>query len=88
MNLMLLGAIAMACFTASLYFVRFWKTTRDRFFLYFGISFGIEGSSRILVGVIDSSEQEPLLYLIRLVSFLIILWAIIEKNWLKNHPHL
>lgn len=81
MNLMLLGAIAMTCFIASLFFLRFWKTTHDRFFLFFAISFGLEGCGRVMLGLTDySNEQEPLFYLIRLFAFLIILWAIIDKN--------
>jgi hypothetical protein len=84
MNLMLLGAITMACFTITLFFLRFWKTTRDRFFLYFAISFGMEGSNRIMLGLIDySNEQEPLFYVLRLIAFLLIIWAVIDKNWLK-----
>lgn len=81
MKLMLLGAIAMACFVASLFFMRFWKTTRDRFFLLFALSFFIEGVSRVMLGSIDySSEQEPLFYLGRLFAFLLILFAILDKN--------
>jgi hypothetical protein len=82
-NDILLGAIAMACLTASLFFLKFWSTTKDRFFLFFALSFFMEGVCRFLLGVIDySSEQEPLFYLIRLFSFLLILYAIAEKNWI------
>jgi hypothetical protein len=85
MNLMLLGAIAISCFIASLFFLRFWKTTRDRFFLFFAIAFFIDGCSRLMLGLIDySSEHEPLFYLIRLLSFVVILFAIIDKN--RTHP--
>lgn len=81
MNLMLLGAIAMACFVASLFFIRFWRSTHDRFFLLFAISFGVEGLNRIMLGLSHySDEQEPLFYLLRLFAFLIILYAIIDKN--------
>jgi hypothetical protein len=84
MNLILLGAIIMACFTVSLLFLRFWKSTRDRFFLFFAASFLIEGCNRLMLGLIHySSEQEPLFYLLRLFAFLIILWAIFDKNWLN-----
>ncbi len=77
----LLGAIGMGCFIASLFFLKFWKTTRDRFFLYFALSFFMEGVNRFLLGMIDySSEQEPLFYVIRLISFTLIIYAIIEKN--------
>ena len=78
---LMLGAIMMAAFTASLFFLRFWKTTRDRFFLFFSISFGLEGFGRLLMGLYDFSEETvPLIYLIRLVSYLLILFAIVDKN--------
>lgn len=87
MELTLLGAIAMACFVATLLFAHFWKTTGDRFFLFFALSFGLEGASRTIMGVTKyTSEQEPLLYVIRLLAFLIIIWAIIDKNLVRKNP--
>ena len=84
-NAMLLGSIATTCFIASLFFLRFWKDTKDRFFLFFAGAFLIQGIERIVLGLNRfSSEQEPLIYLIRLLAFLIILYAIIDKNWLRN----
>lgn len=81
MNLMLIGAIAMACFAASLFFLRFWKKTRDRFFLFFSLSFCIEGISRVILGLIeDGDERQPLIYLMRLFAFVVILFAIVDKN--------
>lgn len=81
MHLMILGAIALSCFIASLYFIKFWRTTHDRFFLFFAISFFIEGCNRLLLGLIKySNEEEPLFYLVRLVSFLVIIFAILDKN--------
>lgn len=85
MNLMLLGAVTMASFIISLFFLRFWNTTRDRFFLFFAVSFLIEGLSRILLGLTDyNSEYDPLIYSIRLSAFLVIIFAIIDKNRNKN----
>ena len=81
MNQLLLGAIAMASLIIGLFFLRFWKNTRDRFFLFFATAFGLEALSRTLLGISQgSSENEPLFYLIRLLSFLLILIAIIDKN--------
>lgn len=81
MDDMLLGAIAMASFTISLFFLRFWKTTHDRFFLFFAVAFIIEGASRIIRSLVSfPDEQEPLFYLIRLVVFLVIIFAILDKN--------
>jgi hypothetical protein len=91
MTLMLTGAIATACFVAALFFIRFWKKTRDRFFLFFAASFLIQGLERILIGVMrysdyaaSSAEQEPLYYLMRLGAFLLIIYAIIDKNRLAQ----
>ena len=81
LKLMLLGALAMASFTISLIFLRFWKTTRDRFFLFFAAAFFIEAVRRVLLGAIShSNEQEPLFYILQLVAFLVIVYAIVDKN--------
>lgn len=78
---MLLGAIAMACFIATLFFLRFWKSTKDRFFLFFAISFAAEGLVRLIQGIAEhGSEQSPFIYLIRLFGFAMILFAIYDKN--------
>jgi uncharacterized membrane protein HdeD (DUF308 family) len=81
MNQLLLGAIAMGNLIIGLFFLRFWKKTRDRFFLFFAVAFGLEGINRVLLGLnYDINENEPLFYLVRLLSFLLILVAIIDKN--------
>jgi len=81
MNQLLSGAIAMASLIVALFFLRFWKNTRDRFFIFFAIAFGLEAVSRALLGYNQgSSEHEPLYYLMRLVSFILILIAVIDKN--------
>lgn len=85
MQQMLLGAIAMSCLTVSLFFLRFWRTTHDRFFLYFAASFLLEAIGRILQVVITyPSEEEPLFYLTRLAGFVLIVFAIIDKNRAKK----
>jgi hypothetical protein len=81
MNQLLLGAIAMASLVIGLFFLRFWKNTRDRFFLFFAAAFWLEGLNRALLGLQGSgSENEPLVYMVRLFSFVLILVAILDKN--------
>lgn len=81
MNEMLLGAIAMASIVVSLFFLRFWKSTGDRFFFYFSLAFLIEGLNRIVLGAERGlGEESPFYYLVRLVSYGLILWAILDKN--------
>jgi len=78
---LLAGAIAMASLTIALFFLRFWRSSGDRFFLYFALSFAIEGLHRVYAVLLDQGgEDSPLHYLIRLAAYGLILWAILEKN--------
>lgn len=82
---MLQGAVAMASLVASLFFVRFWRQTRDSFFLLFGIAFGLDAITRVVIGIsATSDETEPLFYIARLVSFSLIIVAILLKNRPQN----
>jgi uncharacterized membrane protein HdeD (DUF308 family) len=82
-NQMLTGAIALASLLGALFFLRFWRQTRDRFFLYFALSFAIEGCNRIALGLLPrADEHEPVFYGVRLVAYGLILVAI----WQKNRP--
>jgi hypothetical protein len=81
MDQLLTGMIVMGYGAGSLFFFRFWKGTRDRLFLLFGLSFLILAVQRILLAVNDVvSESIPILFLIRLLAFVLILVAILDKN--------
>jgi len=85
MKLLLLGAIAMASLAVGLFFLRFWRDTGDRFFLFFAAAFGIEGMSRVAQGLSTvSEERDPFFYLVRLFSFLLIIAAVVDKNRNKS----
>ncbi|MBI3651009.1 MAG: hypothetical protein HY231_08160 [Acidobacteria bacterium] len=87
MNQMLLGAIAISSLIIGLFFLHSWKITRDRFFLFFALSFFIEGVNRIILGLSHYSEEtEPFFYLVRFLSFVIILIAILDKNRKPTPP--
>ena len=84
-NAVLTGAIAMASLIASLFFLRFWRSTKDRFFLYFALSFLLEAVGRTLLGLASSqSEDAPQYYLLRLVAYALILFAVFDKNRRKS----
>jgi uncharacterized membrane protein HdeD (DUF308 family) len=81
----LLGVIATASVTAGLFFLKFWRDTRDSFFLAFAVSFLIEGLNRVsLLFLPRPNEGNPWTYLVRLFAFLLILVAIIRKNYGRN----
>ncbi|HVO03331.1 MAG TPA: DUF5985 family protein [Candidatus Cybelea sp.] len=81
LNSALLGAIAMASFVAMLFFLRFWRQTGDSLFLFFAVAFGVDAAARLLLALTTLSEEtEPLIYLARLVTFALIIVAIVRKN--------
>jgi hypothetical protein len=83
MNQLLMGAIAMASLVAGLFFFRFWRHTRDRFFLYFALSFWLEAGNRIALGLVDGANEDGVLfYSLRVAAYGFILVAI----WQKNRP--
>jgi len=81
LNAILVGAVAMACLVAAVFFLRFWRATRDRFFLLFALSFAIEGVNRVVLFLfVGVNEDVPAYYAVRLVAYGLILAAIIGKN--------
>lgn len=81
MDAILAGGIGVAAFVAGLFFLRFWRHTGDRFFLFFAVSFWIEGAHRVaLFQLYGHDEASPLVYLPRLVAYGLIIAAIVDKN--------
>ena len=75
------GATAAACFVAGLFFLRFWRASRDRFFVYFTVAFWMLGLNWVVLAAIGRSpEAVHPAYVIRLGAFLLILLAIVDKN--------
>jgi xanthine/uracil permease len=80
LNEFLLGAIVMGCGVAGLFFLRFWRRTRDRLFLIFGVAFWTLGVNWLALLFIRQDEVRTWLYGLRLVAFVLILIGIIDKN--------
>jgi hypothetical protein len=75
------GAIVMGFFLAGLFFLRFWKRTDDRLFLAFTMAFWLLGLTQALLAFsVVPVEERSWLYLLRLTAFVLILWAIWDKN--------
>ncbi|HVV64020.1 MAG TPA: DUF5985 family protein [Rhizomicrobium sp.] len=77
---MLGGAVAMSSLIAALFFLRFWLKTRDSFFLMFAVAFAIYAVCQFALGWANGSDFEPFYYLPRLVTFGLIVLAVVVKN--------
>ena len=81
MNQFLLGGIAIGSFVVGLFFLRFWRSSGDRFFLFLMLSFWIEAANRADMALSRTwNEDSPVHYSIRLLSYGLILVAIWDKN--------
>ncbi|HEX3699944.1 MAG TPA: DUF5985 family protein [Phenylobacterium sp.] len=75
------GAVSTASIIAALFFLKFWRRTRDGLFLAFAAAFvlmAINQAAPLLLGIPD--EAVGGVYLFRLAAFLLIIWAILSKN--------
>ncbi len=77
----LLGFIVATSLVAMLFFLRFWKSTRDSLFLSFAAFFAVQSiTSTVVLGYAHPNEGSPGLFVLRLLSILGILIAILWKN--------
>lgn len=73
------GAIVLASWVAGLFFLRFWRDTRDRLFAIFAGAFWLLGLTRLAL-IFVQREEHHYIYWIRLAAFVLIVLAIIDKN--------
>jgi len=77
----LIGAAAMASLVVALFFLRFWRQTRDTLFLLFAIAFTTDSATRLIEALSPvSDEREPLVFVPRVITFALIILAIVLKN--------
>jgi hypothetical protein len=77
----LYGGLTVMCLAIGFFFLRFWHVSRDRFYLWFmaafwalGASWGVQLAGRL------ATEGAPHVYVLRLIGFVLIIVAIIDKN--------
>jgi hypothetical protein len=75
------GAITFGFVVAGLFFLRFWKRTRESLFVAFALAFWLLGLNQALLTFTDIPvEERSWLYLLRLAAFSLILISIWRKN--------
>ena len=85
MSVFLMGAI-MACYgVAGLFFLKFWRETRDRLFAMFALAFWILSINYLLLTPAPNADEVlPGHYIVRAFAFLLILVGIADKNYSKK----
>jgi hypothetical protein len=75
------GALAFGFGVCALFFLRFWRRTREELFLAFALAFLLLGVGQTVLDLANiPTEERGSLYLLRLFAFLLILVAIYRKN--------
>jgi hypothetical protein len=74
--------VAFACaLAAAAFFLRFWQASRDPLFVWFSGAFALLGVHwAALVVANPYAETRPYLYLLRLLAFVLIIIATLQKN--------
>lgn len=81
MHEFLWGALVSTCSVAALFWVRYWRTSSDRLFLFFALAFAMmAGSWAWLATASPEAETRHFAYVLRLAAFVVIIAGIVDKN--------
>ena len=80
------GVLSMQTVVAALFFLRSWRLTSDRLFLFFALAFFAMTLNWIGLSNVDPGlERVHYVYLFRLAAFALIIAGIIDKNRGRRH---
>lgn len=78
---LLSGVLLAEYLVIALFFLRFWNRAKDRLFVLFAAAFVVLAGQRLAIALTrEVLEHQAPLYLVRLLAFLMIAFAIIDKN--------
>ena len=86
MNSFISGALVMGYLTVAVFFLRFYRQTKESLFGFFALSFLLFAASRLALVLIQEDEQRDYLYWIRLLAALVLLVGIVRKNLRPAQP--
>ncbi|HYG28153.1 MAG TPA: DUF5985 family protein [Caulobacteraceae bacterium] len=75
------GMVTAGYVLAGIFFLNFWRRTRDSLFLVFALAFWLMALNQalpVLLGI--PREEQGGIYLLRLAAFVLIIAAILRKN--------
>ena len=75
------GGIVVASLSLALFFVKFYRRSADRLFLFFALSFVLLGANYLgLMLVPEHHESRSWVFAIRLAAFSVLIVGILDKN--------
>ena len=78
------GLITMGFVVAGLFFLKFWRQTRDALFAAIALAFRLMAANQGIVSFLRNPRDEwTWLYLLRLAAFTLIIAAILRKNFAR-----
>ncbi|MFZ5894610.1 MAG: DUF5985 family protein [Myxococcota bacterium] len=81
MIVFLRGALAMCCLVSALFFLRFWRESRERLMAVFSGAFVLLGASWTLLAInVFGDEANAHVFAIRALAFGLIALGIFDKN--------
>lgn len=81
LELFLSGFLSASYAVAALFFLRFWRDSRDRLFAFFAAAFALLLIQRVAISAqLGSSEDSFWFYVLRLLAFLLIIAGVVDKN--------
>lgn len=80
------GVVTMGYLLAGLFFLRFWRRTKDGLFVVFAVAFWLLALNQAIATLSGIPREElSWVYLLRLAAFTLIIGAIVRKN-LRSAP--
>lgn len=75
------GGLVMACFVAGLFFLHYYRQTRDRIFVFFVVAFWSFAAHWIGLAIANPElESRHYIFLLRLLAFVALIVGILDKN--------
>lgn len=77
----LAGAVTLGYLVGAMFFFNFWRRTADRLFLAFAVAFVLLSVNQALAHFFFvANEPASLVYALRILAFVLIIAAIVDKN--------
>ncbi len=84
---LLFGALAMGTLAIGVIFLRLWRDSADRFYLFFALSFFVQTFNRVALSLtVSPQEGSPWHYGVRFLAYVLIIMAIVDKNRARSGP--